>query len=247
MLNLTQLHEIAQRDRETFREMMRFEREQIEKLEQIKRETDRPAETVKAFVKASSYGDAVATIANLVNRSAWDGRISSANADWAKAYAQYDESIMVEKGLCTSIHMTHLDQIADAMRAYAPEDADTDGEEITEEEVLEAVEALDDAELVEAHNACCEADNNPDWMIYSMDEFEVVTECIDKYDLLRMAHYGTFNPNDDWFGFNGYGNLVSFGWEKHLVDRIDREEIAHAYIDNPDTFRYTALGEALAR
>lgn len=245
MLNLTQLHEIAERDRETYREMMKSEREHIAKLEEIKNSTTRPDETVRLFVEAVGYSDAVETVANLVNRYSWDGRISRINAAWSGAYAGLAEDAMVDKGLYTSIHMVHLDQIAEEMRLFVPDDAD-DEETMTEDQVVEQVEQLPDEELVEAWNTCCENGNDPDSMIFSMDDFEEITGGIGKYELLRMAFYGTFNPNDDWFGFNGYGNLVSFGYEARLCDRIDAREIAKDYLEDPTPYKYTALGEDLS-
>ena len=48
-------------------------------------------------------------------------------------------------------------------------------------------------------------------------------------------HYGEFNPNRDWFKFNGYGNLVSTDWIDYS-DYNDRYAIEsmlenRAYID----------------
>ena len=45
-------------------------------------------------------------------------------------------------------------------------------------------------------------------------------------EILRMAFHGydedggPFNPNKDYFTFNGYGNLVS-AWEKDYSDHLD--------------------------
>lgn len=50
-------------------------------------------------------------------------------------------------------------------------------------------------------------------------------------------HYGSFNPNCDYFKFNGYGNLVS-AWDKDYSDFLDDyfidnllEERSHLNID----------------
>ena len=58
--------------------------------------------------------------------------------------------------------------------------------------------------------------NNPSWII-------------------ERVYYGDFNPNDDYFAFNGYGNLVSYDeWEakKECEEYID--DIVEALIDNID-------------
>lgn len=104
-----------------------------------------PAETVAAYVAAldaSKWVQEVAIdgreiaeiiIASLVNRSAWDGRISRASAEWARAVQD-----CMEEGLCdrlriyTQMHMVHLDQIARAMMAYEPQETET-GDETAEE------------------------------------------------------------------------------------------------------------------
>ena len=81
-----------------------------------------PDDTVAAFVKAVGYENAATTIATLINRSSWDGRISGKNTDWAKTIDNaLDQEAAVDLGIYTNaIHMTHLDQIADKMRTYTP-------------------------------------------------------------------------------------------------------------------------------
>ena len=94
--------------------------ERIQNEDYANRKT--PDDTVAAFVKAVGYDNAVVTIATLINRSAWDGRISGKNADWAKTIDNaLDEKAAVDCDLyADGIHMTHLDQIADKMRKYSP-------------------------------------------------------------------------------------------------------------------------------
>lgn len=81
-----------------------------------------PGDTVASFVESVGYEKAAATIATLINRSSWDGRISGKNADWAKTIDNaLDQEAAVALGIYTNaIHMTHLDQIADKMRKYTP-------------------------------------------------------------------------------------------------------------------------------
>ena len=74
-------------------------------------------DAVKEFVKQVGSDAAVQTVASLVNRSAWDGRISSANANWAKDVEEsWDEDAMVRMGAYCKMHMAHLDQTADYIR-----------------------------------------------------------------------------------------------------------------------------------
>lgn len=55
---------------------------------------------------------------------------------------------------------------------------------------------------------------------------------VEPLELLRMAHFGEFNWNDEYFTINAYGNLESIGefeFEKELKDNHD--EIAEHYND----------------
>lgn len=47
---------------------------------------------------------------------------------------------------------------------------------------------------------------------YNQDEYTT--------DGYGEKHYGSFNPNCDYFKFNGYGNLVS-AWDKDYSDYLD--------------------------
>lgn len=98
-----------------------------------------PAQTVAAYVEAVGYEAAVEIIASLVNRSAWDGRISRRSAEWANAQENsWDEEACSSLSLYTNrIHMAHLDQIAAAMMKYQP---------TTEEPAEEAQEAAEEAQ-----------------------------------------------------------------------------------------------------
>lgn len=98
-----------------------------------------PAQTVAAYVEAVGHEAAVEIIASLVNRSAWDGRISRRSAEWANAQENsWDEEACSSLSLYTNrIHMAHLDQIAAAMMKYQP---------TTEEPAEEAQEAAEEAQ-----------------------------------------------------------------------------------------------------
>lgn len=75
-------------------------------------------------------------VASLVNRSSWDGRISPAVKAWAEGREKsVDEETANKMGLYTRLHMVHLNQIAERLMDYEPEDAD----EILAEDIAEAV------------------------------------------------------------------------------------------------------------
>lgn len=98
-----------------------------------------PEQTIAAYVEAVGYEAAVEIIASLVNRNAWDGRISRRSAEWANAQENsWDEEACSSLSLYTNrIHMAHLDQIANAMMKYQP---------TTEEPAEEAQEAAEEAQ-----------------------------------------------------------------------------------------------------
>ena len=53
-----------------------------------------------------------------------------------------------------------------------------------------------------------------------MDEFDELMSNSKPTELAQMIQYGDFNINDDWFGFDGYGNLVSYS-DSELDDEIE--------------------------
>lgn len=106
-----------------------------------------PAQTVAAYVEAVGYEAAVEIIASLVNRSAWDGRISRRSAEWANAQENsWDEEACSSLSLYTNrIHMAHLEQIAAAMMKYQPtteEPAEEAQEEEQEDNSMNALEKM---------------------------------------------------------------------------------------------------------
>lgn len=70
---------------------------------------------------------------------------------------------------------------------------------------------------------------------YDYMEIEQINELfhsVEPLEILRMAHFGEFNWNDDYFIVNDYGNLDSineFEFEEELKDNHD--EIAERYND----------------
>ena len=69
-------------------------------------------------------------------------------------------------------------------------------------------------EKIALHNAYCDAANCMDDCIYTMDEMEEILDGVDKWELVRMVQFGDFDCMKDFWGSNGYGNLVSYNaWE----------------------------------
>lgn len=135
--------------REEYRQACREMREDLDGMERVYNATrDRSvSESVAEIVRDYNdrfygrYGfrgsmegaaDAVRDmVASLVNRSAWDGRLSRRVVAWA-ASREYAVSadLAVEMGIQTGIHLANLNQIAQCLMDYTPEER-TDEEERT--------------------------------------------------------------------------------------------------------------------
>lgn len=49
---------------------------------------------------------------------------------------------------------------------------------------------------------------------YDMDSFDEFMSNYTPSEIARMIHFGEFNPNDNYFRFDGYGNLESLDWQE---------------------------------
>ena len=100
------------------------------------------------------------------------------------------------------------------------------------EEVLEMLRDMDDWKLVGIHNEYCDKVNYVDDRIYAMDELNELYSDKAPLTILLDAYNGAFNPNDDWFRWNGYGNLEST--DRPVDDWIEIDDIADYIIENDD-------------
>lgn len=49
---------------------------------------------------------------------------------------------------------------------------------------------------------------------YDMDSFDEFMSNYTPSEIARMIHFGEFNSNDNYFRFDGYGNLESLDWQE---------------------------------
>ena len=97
-------------------------------------------------------------------------------------------------------------------------------------------------EKIELHNSYCDAANCMDDCIYSMDELEEVLDGVDKWELIRMVQFGDFDFKKEFWGFNGYGNLVSYNaWELPIY----AEDIADYVLWKEDSLGNDEIQEIL--
>ena len=82
------------------------------------------------------------------------------------------------------------------------------------EKLIDCIDSMGIEEKIALHNAYCNAANCMDDRIYTMDEMEEILDGVDKWELVRMAQFGDFDCTEEFWGVNGYGNLVSYNaWE----------------------------------
>lgn len=141
----------------------------------------------------------------------------------------------------------------------------------TAEEVKEEIKSLfeDDAELfadcieeLDSYNGYLGDDryyemSDLDEIYHNEDPTEILTRAFYGYDAdscvidkYGSKHYEAFNPNRDFFCFNGYGNLVSSDWKDysaHLDDYVINEmsENRHYIYSIADDDRLEALFDEL--
>lgn len=57
----------------------------------------------------------------------------------------------------------------------------------------------------------------------------------DVMSAVRAVQYGDYNINDDYVGFDGYGNLVSFNYREYIDElKAEVEEIAELLLEYHD-------------
>lgn len=56
---------------------------------------------------------------------------------------------------------------------------------------------------------------------YDMEEFDEFLEGYTPTEIAQMMWFGEFNPNDEYFHFNAYGNLESADWRDVVAEAED--------------------------
>ena len=78
------------------------------------------------------------------------------------------------------------------------------------QKIVDYINGMGIDEKIALHNTYCDAANCMDDCIYAMDEMEEILDGVDKWELVRMIRFGDFDFMKEFWGFNGYGNLVSY-------------------------------------
>ena len=98
------------------------------------------------------------------------------------------------------------------------------------QKLVDYIDSMGIEEKIALHNTYCDAANYMDDCIYTMDDMEEILDGVDKWELVRMVQFGDFDCTKDFWGFNGYGNLVSYNalelpiYAEDIADYILLEE-----------------------
>ena len=108
--------------------------------------------------------------------------------------------------------------------------------------LVDYIDGMGIEEKIALHNAYCDAANCMDDCIYTMDEMEEILDGVDKWELVRMIQFGDFDFKKEFWGFNGYGNLVSYNaWELPIY----AEDIADYILSEEDSLGNDEIQEIL--
>ena len=110
------------------------------------------------------------------------------------------------------------------------------------QKIVDYINGMGVEEKIALHNAYCDAANCMDDCIYSMDEMEEILYGVDKWELVDMIRFGNFDFTKEFWGFNGYGNLVSYNaWELPIY----AEDIADYILSEEDSLGDYEIQELL--
>ena len=110
------------------------------------------------------------------------------------------------------------------------------------QKIVDYINGMGVEEKIALHNTYCDAANCMDDCIYTMDDKEEILDGVDKWELVRMIRFGDFDFTKEFWGFNGYGNLVSYNaWELPIY----AEDIADYILSAGDSLGNDEIQEIL--
>lgn len=89
-------------------------------------------------------------------------------------------------------------------------------------------------EIADAWNLRCDEDDYMDERIEYMDSFDELFCSLKPSEIAEKVYRRDFCTGDDFFAFNGYGNLESFS-DVDDYSRFSYEELAEYLVDNGDS------------
>jgi len=127
-----------------------------------------------------------------------------------------------------------------------------------EDKILETIKAMDDSDIIALWNEYCDTCNYPDSRIESMDFFDDIFSGSDPLEIASRVFYGndenregsSFNPNREYFYFNGYGNPVSLdyiynNYSGEFYGPVDIDSIVSYIVENNESLYNDDIQEIL--
>ena len=110
------------------------------------------------------------------------------------------------------------------------------------EAIKKIIACMGESDAVALHNEYCYETNDYDDEIIEMERFDEICEGMTPSDIARSIFYGDFNPNHEYFHFNGYGNFESTNYP---TDWIYPGDIAREIVDREESFRNDEIQEEI--
>ena len=108
---------------------------------------------------------------------------------------------------------------------------------MTREQAIKSyVEHLSVSELADLLQHMASYDGSfEDAIYYDMDEFDDFMSNYTPMEIAQMIYFGEFNPNDDYFRFDGCGDLESLDWQELSAEAEDLvDDIFDHLVNNYD-------------
>ena len=100
--------------------------------------------------------------------------------------------------------------------------------------IIDIIENWSNDELVDAWNLRCDKKGDMDERIENMCFFDEMFQHLSPTEVIDKVKGCNFCTGDDYFAFNGYGNLESFT-DASDYSRFSYEELAEYLVDNGDS------------
>ena len=110
------------------------------------------------------------------------------------------------------------------------------------EAIKNIIEDMDESDAVALHNEYCYETNDYDDEIIEMERFDEICEGMTPSDIARSIFYGDFNPNHEYFHYDGYGNFESTDYP---TDWIYPGDIAREVVDRECSFENDEIQEEI--
>ena len=110
------------------------------------------------------------------------------------------------------------------------------------EAIKNIIEDMDESDAVALHNEYCYETNDYDDEIIEMERFDKICEGMTPSDIANHIFYGDFNPNHEYFHYDGYGNFESTNYP---TDWIYPGDIAREVVDREESFRNDEIQEEI--